>query len=361
MRVPAWSSRALSIGARVVIAAVLLGIILSRVDLMAVGLAARHLSPELAALASLVILLVGLITAAKWWVLLRALDVPVRRREVVRLTYIAVTWNLALPGGESGNLVKAALLARRRPQLAGAVWASMLVDQFSLAAGLSVMAIVTLTLAQQPPANEQLWLPIVGVGLAIVCVAYGAFLFPVGQARIDALVARISRALLVPRWLRRIVMGAEVVDARQVEELAIAEAPAHLVGEWLGPLWNGLTRYRGHRVALIGAIAIATIYYATIFSAYWLAARGLGLSFSYPDIAWVMALVGLASLVPITVAGAGVRDGIIIYFFTQRGVPAATALAFSLLAFALNVVLGIPGIITQMVQRPISAQISANN
>jgi glycosyltransferase 2 family protein len=347
---PRWAGRLANIGGRLAVAAILLGIILTQVDIRQVGMTLVHISPVLAGAAVGVMLLVAMASALRWLVLLRALRVPVAISTVIRLTYIAVTWNLALPGGESGNLVKAALLARQRKGMAGAVWASMLVDQLSLVAAELLVALAMLALAQHPPPALTTWLSIIGIGMGAVLLLYSAFLLPIAPKRIDAFMARLSRMLAAPRWLRRFVMGAESVSAQQEAELVDAEMPQHAPGEWLGPLWLGLTRYRGHIRGLLGAVVLAMIYYGTVYSAYWLAARGLSIPFAYPDIAWITALAGIIALLPITIAGAGVREGVIIYLLQQRDIPYSQATAFSLSVLALNIVLGIPGIFAQIIR-----------
>ncbi len=356
MTIPGWVRRSVSIGLRLLVGVVLLVIIFARTDLRAVGAAARQIAPGFALLAVGVMLLVGLVTAGKWWVLLRALAIEVRFLEVIRLTYIAVTWNLALPGGESGNLVKAALLARRQPAQAGPIWASMLVDQFSLSGAQLLVALITLSLASFPPQGLAIWLLGIGLGIALVLALYAAFLVPIAPARVDAFLGRVSRALAVPAWLRRRLDGGGRTtsqDAPSATELAARET-IYQPGEWLAPIWRGLTNFRGHSSALLLAVGIAVLYYATIFLAYWLAALGLGLPFSYPDIAWVTALAGIAALLPITIAGAGVREGIIVFFLAQRGVSTATALTFSLAVLALNIILGLPGLWIQIFRRPVT-------
>ena len=327
---PAWARTTFAVGWRFLVAVGLIAFIASRLNLAKVGQALRHLSPGYALAAAAVMLLVGVITAAKWQVLLRALVIFVPFSEVTRLTYIAVTYNLVLPGGESGNLVKAALLARARPGAAGAVWASMLVDQVSLSVAQVLVGAITLLLARFPPAHVAVWL---GGCFVIFCgtlLFYALFLMPFRTAQVDAALARLSRTVAIPARFRR---GASTTP-----------------GEWLAPLWGGLTRYRGHSAALAAAVGLAAAYYATIFLAYWLAARGLGIGLPYPDIAWIMALAGIAALLPITVAGVGVRDGIIVYFLKERGVAAEQALAFSLTVLALQVVLGAPGIVAQFLR-----------
>jgi glycosyltransferase 2 family protein len=335
---PTWRKTAIAIAWRALVAAALLAFIALHLDFVRVGAALRHMAPGFAIAAAGVMLLVGLLTAAKWYVLLRALSIRVPVVEVVRLTYIAVAWNLALPGGESGNLVKAGLLARQQPGAAGAVWASMLVDQLSLAVAQILVGVVTLLLAAHPPAHLGAWLSTSAILLAGILLFYALFLLPVRAGEVDVQIARLSRRLAVPQRWRR----------------------AETEGEWLLPLWRGLTRYRGHIGSIVAAVGLAMCYYGTIFLAYWLAARGLGLAFSYPDIAWILALAGIAALLPITVAGVGVREGIIVYFLKDRGVAPETALAFSFSVLALQVVLGLPGILAHFIHAPSRSHIPAD-
>ncbi len=335
---PAWRKTALGIAWRSLVAAALITFIALHLDLTRVGAALQHIAPGFAVAAMAVMLLVGLITAAKWYILLRALRLRVPVGEVVRLTYIAVAWNLALPGGESGNLVKAALLARQQPGSAGAVWASMLIDQLSLSVAQLLVGVMTLLLAAHPPAHLDAWLGTAGVILAGVLLVYALFLLPIRAQQVDEAVARVSRRLAIPqRWRRAPLPSRD------------GEAPGEEPGEWLAPLWRGLTRYRGHIGSLMAAVGLAMTYYGTIFLAYWLAARGLGITLDYPDIAWILALAGIAALLPITVAGVGVREGIIVYFLKERGIAPETALAFSLAVLALQVVLGTPGILAHFI------------
>ncbi len=345
---PPWARTALNLGWRVAVGIALLAFIASRLDPAKVGRALRHLAPANAIAAALLMLLVGVITAAKWQVLLRGLAIRVPFVETARLTYIAVTYNLVLPGGETGNLVKAALLARARPGMAGAVWASMLVDQVSLSVAQVLVGATTLLLARRPPPHVGVWLIACLVIFVGTLLFYALFLTPWRTAQVDAAVMRLSRALAIPAWLRR---GRETTktNTKAGKTSKGRKQGEAVASEWLAPLWGGLTRYRGHMDALALAVGVAAIYYATIFLAYWLAARGLGIGLGYADVAWIMALAGIAALLPLTPAGVGVRDGIIVYFLGQRSVANEQALAFSLTVLALQVVLGAPGIVLQFV------------
>jgi uncharacterized membrane protein YbhN (UPF0104 family) len=341
---PHWTRRVLGLAVRAAIAALLLGIIFHQVNVRAAGQALSAIALPQALAAAGAILLVGAISATKWNVLLSALDLHVPMGRVLTLTYIAATWNLALPGGESGNLVKAILLARQRASGAGAVWASMLVDQIVLVVSQLLVALGMLALTQRPPPDARVWYLVVACGLAAVLIVYLLFLLPPTFAVIDAIIRRVSRWAAVPRRLSR--QTAPAPDESGEGQAFQQFRP----GEWLGPLWQAIARYRGNPQALVVAAALGLCYYGTLFGSYWLAARGLGIPYSYPDIAWVTALAGIASLLPVTIFGLGVRESIIIFFLTRYGVASATALAFSLSILALNIVLGLPGLFAQLGQ-----------
>ncbi len=341
-----WIGNGLRFFARVAIGAALLTVIALKVNVSAASHTLRAIAPQLAAIAIAVILCAGVVATIKWRVLLLPLGVRAPFGRLLQLTYIAATWNLALPGGESGNIVKALMLARQTPGKASAVWASLLVDQLSLAVAQLLIALGTLTLATKPPPDLRLWIAIIVAGLAVLALVYAFFLLPIAPLHVERAIAWLSRMLAVPAFL--LPRG----KAATAPALAMIDAPSVTPtagpGEWIGPLWRAFTSYRGHERSLALAIALSIAYYGTLFSSYWLAARGLGIAFGFPDIAWVTALAGIASSLPITVFGLGVRETIIIFFLTQRGVTQSTALAFSLAVLALNIILGLPGLIAQL-------------
>jgi glycosyltransferase 2 family protein len=60
-------------------------------------------------------------------------------------------------------------------------------------------------------------------------------------------------------------------------------------------------------------------------------------------VAWIRSLVALLSLIPISIAGLGVREATFVVALGQYGVPAESALVLSLLLFARLVVYGLAG------------------
>jgi hypothetical protein len=65
------------------------------------------------------------------------------------------------------------------------------------------------------------------------------------------------------------------------------------------------------------------------------AAYAVGLEISPLTLGWVRTAVMVLVMLPITIAGFGVREGALVAVLAQYGIPGEEAVAFSLLMFAL--------------------------
>jgi glycosyltransferase 2 family protein len=72
---------------------------------------------------------------------------------------------------------------------------------------------------------------------------------------------------------------------------------------------------------------------------YCLLAKSLGIEVSFLAMGWIRCVVVLISMIPISIAGLGIREGSFILLFRPFGILDEEALAFSLLVFTVNVVL----------------------
>lgn len=79
------------------------------------------------------------ITFIRWFVLVRALALPFRFRDAVRLGFIGNVFNLVIPGAVGGDLIKAAFLCKEQAKKTQAV-ASMVIDRVVGLLGLFVLA-----------------------------------------------------------------------------------------------------------------------------------------------------------------------------------------------------------------------------
>ena len=114
-----------------------------------------------------------------------------------------------------------------------------------------------------------------------------------------------------------------------------------IIERWRKSTWGqfgfGVAREMGrlaNRTGLL-AIAITIVAYGMYFSHTYLLARLLGLSLSYSDVVAMTVLIGLAAFLPISIAGLGTREGVLVVVMVSKAVPNAleSALAYAALFF----------------------------
>jgi uncharacterized membrane protein YbhN (UPF0104 family) len=71
-----------------------------------------------------------ILTLIRWWCLVRALDVPLRLRDALRIGFLGYLFNLAPMGIVGGDLLKGVMLARHRKGQYAEALASVFVDRF---------------------------------------------------------------------------------------------------------------------------------------------------------------------------------------------------------------------------------------
>ncbi len=281
--------------------------------------------------------LVAILAASfKWRELLREQGIRVGILRVLRLTYIALFYNLILPGQESGNAVKAVLLGRSSRK-ANKVWASVLVDQVMVFLATAIITVVGLLLNPHLP-DWPIWLGVACFFLVGALGVQALFLSRRVSEPLDRVLRPLSRRLRVP-W-----------KCKGHGALAEALQPGDpLPGEWLTPLWDGLRSYQTtwHRLGYV--LALSLVYQLALVATAYQFALGLGLHVSFLNLAWVMTLVSMAQALPISIAGVGTRDSTLIYFLGVLGVVSGAALQLSLSLLALNFLMGLPGAVIQFI------------
>jgi uncharacterized membrane protein YbhN (UPF0104 family) len=273
------SSRAVSFAVKAVISAALLFVVLRRTDLASISDALSRLSLETIIIAAALYVLAHGLNAFKLQLLMS--DRPLK--DLVRYTFVALFYGTVLPGQLLGDAMKAYRLVRPGDDGAGVV-AAVVVDRI---VGLAALVMMT--------------------GLALLVDPRG---FPRAFPALSfALLAGLILALALPMVMPKFPS-------------ALDNALGRFLRAWHASTgdWSALAAcfFTGVAFQLISVIVVA----------YLGAGMGIGLSFS----AWV-AVVGMVSLVllmPVTVAGVGLREGGLVILLGFVGVSAGDAVALSL-------------------------------
>jgi glycosyltransferase 2 family protein len=106
----------------------------------------------------------------------------------------------------------------------------------------------------------------------------------------------------------------------------------------LASLREALRQARGlPRDTVAGVFALSLLTHALGVAAFGLVAAALSLDLSIATIAWTRSAAVLVAILPISVAGLGVREGAMVVLLAPHGIAGADALTYSLLAFAATV------------------------
>ena len=91
------------------------------------------------------------------------------------------------------------------------------------------------------------------------------------------------------------------------------------------------------RDVVAGVLLLSVLTHGLGIAAYALVASALDLDLALATVAWTRSAAVLIAIVPISVAGLGVREGVLVVLLAPYGIAAADALTYSLLAFGTTI------------------------
>ncbi|MDP1571243.1 MAG: lysylphosphatidylglycerol synthase transmembrane domain-containing protein [Vicinamibacterales bacterium] len=302
-------SRPLLMAAKLAVSVGLLWWVLQDVDLGALGRMILGAAPAWIALAVGAYLVMLGLSVWRWQVLLRAQHIDVRARTLLQSWLVAIFFNNFLPSNIGGDVWRVADTA---PAAGSKTLATtiVLVDRALGLVALFIVAAVGAAAARllgiTVPGVQWLWL---GVGAGLL-------------AGIPFLVApRLLTLLLAP--------------ARATGHAWILERATRFE--------DSFTRFRAKPASLAGAFAGAIGVQLIIVLFYAFTAYGLGIPLPLAAAGVLVPVSLVVQMVPVSINGFGVREAVFVYFFARFGLASESAIALSLLATALVMLLSLVG------------------
>lgn len=304
---------------KALLSALLVALLLWRVEVAEVGRVLAMASPVLMGLAGLLFFLMHVLNALK----LRVLLPELRAGRLLAYTLVAQLYALVLPGQLAGEAVKAYRLSRDEGQGRGQGRGP---GQGEIGGGRIVSAV-----AFDKATGIAGLLLLTGGGLALQSARFGdGLLVAVGLVLAGLIAATLLLAWAPARTLLLALLGWRAGPKREA---------------WLlGPLrrfleaWRDQTRRPGRALlSVAGGIAVQVAAVAGSQS------LGLAVGIDQPFSVWcaVIGLMSVIVLMPVTVAGIGLREASLVGLLDLVGVPHAQSLAlgFGILAFQVMVAL----------------------
>ena len=254
----------------------------------------KVLHPGLWALALLLYFTAVALTTFRWWLLLRATDLPQSWPRAFRLTFMGFFFNNVVPGQTGGDLVRAYYIARENPKRRTDSVSTVLVDRLL---GITALALIA---AAVIPTNPDLY----GKGAKVI---YG-FLALLAVSSLVFFSKRMRRLLRLDRLLRKLPFQ-----------------------ELFRKVDRSIFLYRYRKATLTVCLVLSFAVHILIISALGVLGRGLEIHQPFPVYLANVPIIFILSSLPLTPAGWGVGELLFVFFFGAAGVLPAKAMALSLI------------------------------
>ena len=288
---------------RIVISAGLLAVVARSIDWQTLNDSLSGAAWGWFALGTALIAAALVVGCLRWHLLLHGAGLPTRIGETVRAYWIGTFSNNFLPTGYGGDAVRAWLVGRSGHPLARAL-TSVFVDRAVALVALFCLGWIGLAVAPVDIPGELstlFWVTsLIGVLLTVV---------------LALLLRRRGLGRFLPAFIR----------------------------PWATVIAQTLRVYgRDHRLQL-ETTGLSLVYQTVSIASLWCLAEALDLGISPATLAVVAPLVLIATLIPISVAGFGVREGTYVVLLGQVGVSSGEATLLSVLSVVALAIASLPG------------------
>ena len=260
-----------------------------------------------------------LVYACRWRLLLQPLGLKPPFRELVADSLVGLFFGLFIPTGLTGDAMRAFRLGRRHDALRR-TFVSVVLDR--VVSLVSVMLLFGIQAARSGSTWRGVRLSWAGWAV-LAALVMGAALVLVGRDLSDRRPVVRTRRWKMGGWLER--------------------WPFSWLLRQVGQLWDIAGEYARARRLVGLSLGVSVVYQLVVTSAYFVGGTMLGIEVAFGDYVWIVAFVMMAQVLPITIAGIGVREGLFAFLLGQYGVPTTTAVALSLVVFSVTLLFGIVG------------------
>lgn len=305
--------RRLWAGLRIAVSAILLSVLLWRVDMPSVWTTTKNASVAWLAIALGVYFVHVLASTWRWHLLLVTQNVHVPQRDLFRSLLVSYFFNNFLPSNIGGDVVRIRDTAKpaQSKTLATLV---ILADRVLGMIGLFLVAAVAATRAAG--SHEGHGSPIVPVWLWVTLACGAAAVAPMllAPAGVGRLLGPLTR--LHPEW----------------------------VGERIETVTTTLQRFRARPGALVSCFTGAVVVQALLVCYYLAVVYALDMPIRATDLAVIVPVSLVVQMLPISVNGFGVREATFSFYFTRLGLPVHAGVLLSLMATFLTMLFSLSGL-----------------
>jgi len=310
--------------AKLVVTAALLGVLLARTSPADIAQRLGAVGPGIVSAAIGLHLLAVLAVGVRWRIVLEELGAAAQVHQAVQFTLVGGFFNQVLPSGMGGDAFRV-WYARGFGLSTGRALASVLVDRI-----FGLFAITAIVVAGVP---FVLWMDVPGTFIAAAAAA------------VTLLVAGIAVFLSLDIFQRPLERALQRVAPTRLRGLALRAAA--------GAAWTARNNRAMLRTWPRGAVAMGISIGCQLLVGFvvYLLLRSMEQSVALVSVLFLFPFVQLLSMLPISFAGWGLREGAMVVAFRFVGVPAEVALGASILYGICLLISSLPGAVIWLALR----------
>ena len=308
---------------KVMIAATLIGVIISKVNLDDVWQALARADKWLIA-GAFSLYFVGLcIIAARWKILLAVQGVTPGFFTLVKSMMVAIFFNNFLPSTIGGDAMRAYdtwKMGGGKTQSVSIVFIDRLLGIFTLFI-FALLALLATSVEVSYIPNIRLW-----IVTSVIAGCIGIYIL-------------FFQATAVSRYLHR-----------------HDQAKPNIILRLLEKIFDVFAAYNGKPGVLFAALGLSVLLQLNVILHYYLLALSLGMAIPLSAMFIIVPVAIVVMMIPVSINAIGIREAIFVTMFGLYGVSNADALAFSWMSFILITVLGVIGGLVFMMRKKVMVE-----
>jgi hypothetical protein len=292
---PVFRNKYLILSSRILLTGLILGAVIYYADAVNVWEAIQKINLKIVLIPILLYFPAQSLAALRWQYSLKELHQKLPITSLMRHNARGQLSTLFLPGQISGDITRTISITYKKNEKIRLIF-SVLIDKLAFFLALSMFAFSGIL--SSGPISSLAFIYVI----IFILFLFGAFLFTVLSSYRNAkFIQWIWNILKKIKFLEE-YLG----DFKQWESLPVYSIKTIIILVSLGLLFQGINS--------IGSYILA---------------RSMGININFIDWAAIIAIIAIVQIVPITIAGIGIREGLLAGILTYYQIPLATSVGFS--------------------------------
>ena len=255
----------------------------------------------------------------KWHRLAEPLKIKSNFWELLKLNYISIFYSIFVPGQASGELIKGLKLFKREDSHQK-VWIPIFIDKVTNTLMVFLIGFFSLISDNDFRQNKFLILIVSSITISLIFMTFCLFSEHTGKF------------IFFLKDILTKLFNLFKINTSSIQGLSLSY----------------FEKYKKHDYLMFETLVWSLLIKLPHIFAFHYLALSLKINLNLIQSAWLFSVVSVASLLPISFSGLGIREGTVIVLLSQIGIQKSIALSLSMLIFITGVFLGLTGGIIEL-------------